>query len=113
MPLRARERLDVSHLDHGRREVGGKGRRRPAVLRHDAVGRAAAEENLIGCEEPLLPHQVLEVVVVERVGCHQVQGRQVRVAPARRATSLPGARKAGVDVRAVAVDSPTEREALG
>lgn len=107
LPLRASKGLHITHLDHRGRKVGHERRWVPGVLRHDAVRRAAVEESLIRWQEPLLLHQDLEVAVVKRVGGLQIQWRRAQAPPTRRTTTLEGARKPGIDVGPVAVDSLT------
>jgi hypothetical protein len=106
-----RERADVPHLNHGRDEVAREGAAVPRVVRRHAVHGAVAgtEELLVGVEQPELRHQVAEVAVVERHGALRVQGRQVPVAPLRRADLPPPRREPGVDVAVVVHARPEAR----
>lgn len=80
LPLGARERADVPHLDHScgkiRRELAGAG----AVSLHQGVSGSVAEQLLIRVKEALEVDQVLEVVIVEGGRSLEVQRCQVAVA---------------------------------
>lgn len=80
------ERREVSHLDHGLREVleedilvGG--------VQLDEVGRGGAggEEHLVGAEEAAVGEDVLVVLVVELEGRDGVEEEEVLVTPGARA----------------------------
>ena len=110
LAVRAGERADAGHLDHRGREVApppaGVGRVRPdqAVRR-----RAAAEERLVGVQQPPPGEQVPEVAVVEVVRRRPVERLQRAVAGAprpRRAAAPQRRREGGVDVGVVVDPGP-------
>jgi hypothetical protein len=101
LSLRPRQRADVPHLEHRRRE--GAAERRPAgrEVPDRVVGAAAVEELLVGVQEALLRQQVAVVGVVEGVGRRGVQRRHDVGPAARRAGCLERRRERRVDVGVV------------
>ena len=59
---------DVPHVHHGRREGAAEGGRAGCEAPDGGVGAAAAEQLLVGLQQPLLRQQVAEVGVVEGGG---------------------------------------------
>lgn len=72
LPSGAGEGTDIAHLNHGGCKVGFKCVGILDVGPDKRVGGTAVEQLLVGVEEALLLDQVLEVVVVEAIGCLQV-----------------------------------------
>jgi hypothetical protein len=66
---------------------------------------------LIWLKETLLLHQVLEVIVVKRIGCDQIEWSQSWVAPSKWTTPLASASEPSVDI-IVTVYPITECKAL-
>lgn len=112
LPVGTRERADVPHPHHGRREVVGERGVVVAVGPDKCVLRAAVEELLVRVEQALLGEQVLEVAVVEAGGGLGVQRREVAVPAGGRAGGPAGGGEVGVDV-GVAVDAAAEGGAAG
>jgi len=111
LPGCSSEWTDVSHFDHGRCKIRAEFCRIPAVFWDNAVCGASTEKFLIWLQETLLLHQVLEVIVVKRIGCDQIEWSQSWVATNKWTTPLASASEPSIDI-IVTVYPITECKAL-
>ena len=102
---RASERFNISHLNHGWCKIRAECWRALAVPSDDAVSRTSAEKYLIWLKKTLLLNEILEVIVIKRIGCHQIQGCNIviTIPTSSRTAASPGTSKASVNISSIVV----------
>lgn len=112
LPSWTSERINIAHFNHGRRKIRVKSGTASTIFRNNTVRRPSAEEDLIWCKETLLLNQILEVIVVKRIWCHQVECCQISVATRRRTPAPTSASKASINVTPIVVYPVSKCDAL-
>ena len=107
---RANERFDISHFYHGRWKIRAESWRALAILRDNTIGRSSVKKYLVWLKEAFSLNEILEVIVIERIGCHQIQGCKIiiTIPIISRTPAPPSASKASINVSSIAVYSIAE-----
>ena len=104
---KANERFDISHFYHGRCKFRTESWRAFAILGHNTIRRSSVKKYLIWLKEAFSLNEILEVIVIKRIGCHHIQGCKIiiTIPIINRTPASPGASKASINVSPIVVYS--------
>ena len=110
LPVGTSERINISHLHHCSCKIRTKSWTALAILGHNTVRRSSIKKHLIWLKKAFSLNEILEIIVIKRIGCHQIQGCKIviTIPIINRTPTPPSASKASIDVSSIVVYSIAE-----